>query len=473
MNQEAIDIAHEILRRRAVNCFNTFRSMVSVDHKKSWFQDEVGEAMQTFAESLLNGEKPTPLIIQAPPQNGKSTLAVQLIAWIAGKNPDKKTIYTSFSSSLGVRANLTLQRLYDSEVYKSIFPETKISQRTDSGGATRNRDVIEYIGREGVFRNTTVGGSITGQSLDLGIIDDPIKGRSEANSITKRNAAWDWLTDDFFTRFSESAGMLAILTRWHVDDPIGRFIERYPNAKVLSYEAIATLDSKHRLKGEALFPEHKSLEFLLERKNMMDSASWESLYQQNPFISGGEMIKMQYLKVHDEAPLFSHYEMFADTAMKTGQENDFSVFQFWGYTREGVPWLLDQARGRYEAPELLTVAKAFYKKCKKTGNIRSFNIEDKASGTGLIQTLKREKYPIRSIQRNKDKISRLNDVLVFMENDSINILSADWNSDYISELVQFPMGKHDDQVDPTMDAFTSAYLTNKNNLLSAMAKQRF
>ena len=77
--------------------------------------------------------------------------------------------------------------------------------------------MIEFTNGEGSFRNTTVEGSITGESLDLGIIDDPIKGRKDANSLIKRNTAWDWFTDDFFTRFSEKAGMLLILTRWHID----------------------------------------------------------------------------------------------------------------------------------------------------------------------------------------------------------------------------------------------------------------
>ncbi|MCR8526355.1 terminase family protein, partial [Escherichia coli] len=149
-------------------------------------------------------------------------------SWIAGRNPDCRTIYGSFSERLGIRANLKLQRIYDSALFQSIFPETKISQSnvvTKSGQTMRNREMIEYVGKGGYFRNTTVRGSITGESLDLGVIDDPIKGRTEANSSTIRDAAWDWFTDDFFTRFSEDAGLLIILTRWHIDDPVGRLMD--------------------------------------------------------------------------------------------------------------------------------------------------------------------------------------------------------------------------------------------------------
>ena len=97
-------------------------------------------------------------------------------------------------------------------------------------------------------------------------MDDPIKGRAEASSKPVRDKTWDWFTDDFFTRFSDSAGLLMIMTRWHLDDPVGRLIERFPGAKILRYPAIAEEDEKNRLKGEALFPEHKSLPFLMERR---------------------------------------------------------------------------------------------------------------------------------------------------------------------------------------------------------------
>src|SRR5262249_54522564 len=78
-----------------------------------------------------------------------------------------------------------------------------------------------------------VRGQITGFGLDVGIIDDPMKGRAEAQSLVARNMTWDWFADDFFARFSKDAGLIMILTRWHVDDPAGRWIERFPDTKVL------------------------------------------------------------------------------------------------------------------------------------------------------------------------------------------------------------------------------------------------
>jgi hypothetical protein len=151
-----------------------------------------------------------------------------------------------------------------------------------------------------------VNGQITGQALDLGIIDDPIKGRAEASSKTIRDKTWNWLTDDFFSRFSKNAGLLIIMTRWHIDDPVGRWLEHFPQTRVLRYQAIADEDDwsvidGHRKAGEVLFPEWKPLEFLTERRTL-SKASWESLYQQNPIIVGGGRERVSRRFRHRGAP---------------------------------------------------------------------------------------------------------------------------------------------------------------------------
>ena len=113
----------------------------------------------------------------------------------------------------------------------------------------------------GSFRNTTVIGAVTGLQLDLGVIDDPVKGRHEVSSRAIRNRTWEWFTDDFLSRFAADAGLLVIMTRWHIDDLLGRALEKFPDFQVLRYPAIAEDDEPHRKKGEALFPQFKPLEF--------------------------------------------------------------------------------------------------------------------------------------------------------------------------------------------------------------------
>ena len=458
LNSRTLELVKELRLREARESFFAYRKLTNPKLKIGWWQEEVCNQLQRFYDDLIANKRPQ-LVIQAPPQHGKSDLIVSFISWLAGQSPDLRTIYTSFSERLGVRANLKLQRLYDSAIYQDIFPNTKISGIGAIGAdAIRNRELLEYRNCLGYFRNTTVGGSITGEGLDLGVIDDPIKGRKEANSKTVRDGVWDWFTDDFFTRFSENAGLLCILTRWHVDDPIGRLISQNPNVKVLSYPAIATNDEQHRKEGEALFPEHKSLEFLLERKKVMDTTSWLSLYQQSPIVLGGEIIKGEWFKRYSMLPKMEYRKIYADTAQKKGKQNDYTVFECWGYS-DGNAYLMDLVRGKWESPELRKKANDFWHKhaAIKNGELRQFCIEDKASGTGLIQDIKNvDKIPVVGIQRNTDKLTRVQDALPYIESGFVYLPdNSPFVSDFIAECEAFTADDghdHDDQIDPMCDA---------------------
>ncbi len=144
-----------------------------------------------------------------------------------------------------MRCNLNLQRLFASERYRGVFPHFEIGQ-THSHGLRAfwqlNSGLIEYVGYKGSFRNTTVRGQITGMELNLGIIDDFVKGRAEASSKNDRDKTWIWFTDDFMTRHSKDSALLVIATRWHIDDMIGRMKEKWPDMTVLNFPAIAERD---------------------------------------------------------------------------------------------------------------------------------------------------------------------------------------------------------------------------------------
>jgi hypothetical protein len=152
----------------------------------------------------------------------KSWAATDFIAYVAGKQPDRKTIFGSYSDDLGVRTNNDLQRIITGEPFKKIFPGTKISEEATSTGGfdrwKRNSSLIEFINHQGSFRNTTVSGQINGLELHFGVIDDPLKGREEARRLNARNKVWDWFADDFLSRFAKDAALLVVMTRWDTDD---------------------------------------------------------------------------------------------------------------------------------------------------------------------------------------------------------------------------------------------------------------
>lgn len=440
--------------------FLTYRILINPKLKINWYVIDISLKLQQFVFDLEAGLRPY-LIIQAPPQHGKSEATVDIVSWLAGRNPDLKTIFASFSERLGVRANLKLQRLYSKKVFQDIFPETQINNKNVVTGTNflRNREILEYCNKDGYFRNTTVQGSVTGESLDLGVIDDPIKGRETANSETIRNKTWEWFTDDFFTRFSEDAGFLMILTRWHTDDPAGRMIEKNKRVKLVTYKAIAEEDEEHRKVGDALFPEHKSIEFLEERKFLMGD-NFLALYQQSPIIKGGNLFQVKWIKYISRAMIesitFDKYFVTVDSALKNQEKNDYTVYSAFGVFDNRL-YFLDMFRGKPLSKEREVTARDFYNR-NNNYPFQGMYIEQKASGIDLFQRMSDDGFMVYEIERNTDKIFRANNNINYIEIYGLYVAEDLPNvSEFISEYEQFPNSKNDDIIDTLLDAIEICY----------------
>jgi hypothetical protein len=223
----------ELIAALAREKFFHFRRLIRPQMIWGWWPVVVSMELQKFGMDFEAGRRPK-LAIMAPPQHGKSWAATDFVAWTAGRSPERKTIFASYSSELGVRTNLDLQRIIRSPNFQLAFPRTQIGAE----GWACNTELIEYVGYAGSFRNTTVQGAINGMELHLGVIDDPIKGRGDAQRRVVRESTWNWFTDDFLSRFAKDNALLAISTRWHKDDPLGRLIERFDDVRVLRYPAI-------------------------------------------------------------------------------------------------------------------------------------------------------------------------------------------------------------------------------------------
>ena len=292
---------------------------------------------------------------------------------------------------------------------------------------------------------------------NCGIIDDPIKNAQEALSQVTKDSVWNWYITTFATRLSKNSGQIIMATSWATDDLSGRVIAATPRARVMKFVAVNMPGEKgydpSRREG-ALVPGLHPLDKLLETKALMSDYFWSAMYQQSPIALGGNMFKTDGFKFWKGVPPKIKWRaVYADTAQKTKEHNDYSVFQCWGESWDGQAVMLDQVRGKWEAPELLSQAKAFWAKHKADGNgtLRSFNVEDKASGTGLIQSM--VGIPVIGIPRSVDKITRAMDAIPLIQSGNVLLPEdAPWLSDYLSEFAAFPKGAHDDQIDPTMDA---------------------
>ena len=419
----------------------------------SEFSRTVCGALEQFYTDMMDGLRPV-LIVEAPPQHGKSEIVSRkLPAWLFGQNPDLSIGGLSYGKDLATDMNRDIQRTMMGDEYAVLFPESTLNAKrvvTVEVEPKRNSETFELVGRKGRYVAQGVGGPLTGKRLDVGIIDDPIKNAQEALSQTTKDSVWNWYISTFLTRLSKNSGQIIMATRWAIDDLTGRILEANPNAKVLSFPAISDA-------GEALVPDLHPIDKLLETKATMSSHFWSAMYQQSPTIVGGGIFKDEWWRYWRALPKLTHRAVYVDTAQKTKQENDYTVLQCWGFGRDGGAYLIDQVRGKFEAPELLVQARAFWNKHKgrdrQTGALREMKVEDKVSGTGLIQTLRREGIPIREIPRATDKLTRAYDAAPQIENGNVYLPEqAAWLSDFLAEASAFPNGAHDDMLDPLMDA---------------------
>lgn len=444
--------AQELLkRRRARRGLLDFILYIDPEYIVSNFARDVCAALEAFLADQQQGLRPV-LVLQAPPQHGKSQIVSRYLpAWLFGQNPDLSIGGLSYGKDLASDMNRDVQRIMLSPEYCRLFPGASLNAKRAvvvDVEAKRNSEVFEIVGRKGRYVGSGVGGPLTGKRLDIGIIDDPIKNAQEALSQTTKDGVWNWYITTFTTRLSKNSGQIIMATSWAQDDLSGRVIKFSPRAKVLKFPAISP-------EGLALVPELHPIEKLLETKSIMSDYFWSAMYQQSPIALGGNMFKTDEFRDYEVAPKLKWRAIYGDTAQKTKEHNDYSVFQCWGESWDGQAVMIDQVRGKWEAPELLVQAEAFWNKHKaeSNGTLRSFNVEDKSSGTGLIQTLKHKGIPIIGIQRSVDKITRAMDAIPLIQSGNVLLpRNAAWLSDYLSEFAAFPNGNHDDQVDPTMDA---------------------
>lgn len=464
-SSEDLTLLEELAIREARKSFWAYRQFMRPTMQIGWFQKQMAVALQQFYEDYKEGNRPI-LIICTPPQHGKSTSITDLASWIAGQDPDLRKIFGSYSDNLGIRTNLNLQRTYDSARYQRIFPRTKIGSSnvvTISGQKQRNRSILEYLDAEGGFRNTTVEGSITGESLDIGIVDDPIKGAKEARSQVKRDSVWSWMTDDFMSRFSDLGAMLMILTRWHLDDPCGRLLEEFPNATLLRYPALAEegaelmeCDPREEGSGEALFPELKSREFLLSRKQISTKQSFASIYQQTPVVYGAGLFLPDKFQIVEHAPQPEDIEASIRYWDKAGTADGgaYTVGARIDKLRDGRYCVRDVQRGQWSALDREN-------KIKSTAEVDSANViiwveqEPGSGGKESAENTIRELagYNVHADKVTGSKETRADPYAAQQQGGNILLVRAPWNQIFINEHGEFPNGKYKDQVDAAAGAF--------------------
>ncbi|WKT71989.1 MULTISPECIES: phage terminase large subunit [Acinetobacter] len=461
----------------------------------SWIIDQV------IAGEIAN------VVINVPPGAGKTELTTNLIPRGLALNARSRFLYLSFSQSLVEGVSDTARDIVKSKDYRLMWDLT-VSNSTDSKKEWKITVEDYDVGHVYV---ASMGGQVTGRRAgtlaDDGftgciIIDDPLK-PEDAFSKIKRDAANRKLLNTVNSRKAKSdTPIIMIMQRLHTEDPTnfvmtGNLPGEWTQISIpalIDDKYIATLpkhiqklvprDAERDEQGrQSYWPKKESLQSLLQLEKggkdkegaTVSRYTFSSQYMQQPKKLGGDLIKSEWFGFYKDIPELQWRAVLVDTAQKTKEHNDYSVFLLVGMGIDGKLYLLDLLRGKWEAPELNRQAKAFLDKHKEytwhTKPIRYMKVEDKASGTQLIQTLGTYSgVAVIPVQRNTDKLSRFMDVQVHLEanykdkpEDRFVMVPKDahWVGEFFEECEAFNAAfthDHDDQVDTLIDAIEDAVI---------------
>lgn len=281
----SIKSAQELLRRQARSIFSSFVLYLKRDYEMQWFHRYICDRLDVFERGEVKK-----LMVLMPPQHGKTELATRLFsAYLLGRNPNRKIAITSYGDSIASGFNRDIQRYIDSERYNELFPQTKLNNskifNTNYANQTRTEHKFDIVGQAGTLKTVGRGGSLTSETVDIGIIDDLYKDREEARSMTVSESAWNWYVDVFRTRFHNDSQQLIMNTRWDENDIAGRLlVEEVGEWEVIKFPAIRTNEVNSydiRKEGEPLWPDWHSLE-KIQGQRKLGEVSFNSLQQQDP-----------------------------------------------------------------------------------------------------------------------------------------------------------------------------------------------
>lgn len=393
------------------------------------------------------------LIINVPPRSMKSiTVSVAFTAWLLGRDPTLRIICTSYGDDLARKLSIDTLTVMREPWYQALFPRLVLPARPRATDLKTTRHGYRYA--------AGMGGSILGRGADLIIVDDPINA-IDALSKAERRRVNEVFDNTLYTRLNDkrTGAIVIIMQRLHEDDLVGHVLGRGDWEHVV-IPAIATERSVHRLSDQPgdvhvrrpgeILSAREPMEQLEAIRRAQGSLTFSAQYQQAPVPPQGNVVRRDWIRYDRSRPESFDYMIASwDTASTIGESSDYSVGTVWG--AKGLDFhLLDLIRGRFEVPELrrtiLDQARAW--------SVDQIVIEATDIGRAIAQDLRRsDAYRVVLQVPRHDKTARFLAQSARFESGQVHVpAEAPWLADWLAELLAFPNGAHDDQVDSTAQA---------------------
>lgn len=470
-----------------------FLYMFKVVENRKFIVEPLHENLFEYFQDIINGEK-TRCCINIAPRSAKSTISQYFVVYMFTINPKSQSIYTSFSQSLLSEMANKVASIMENPVYKAMYPQKNIIVETEETHAI-NDYWREYLNKDAKGQNKysskiiktyaggiclfiAIGSAITGFGVGIRnskkltgalIIDDGNK-PADINSKVLRQKTLTYFEETLLSRMNNpNAPIINIQQRLHLEDLTGYLIKKY-NFDVFK---MPLLDDKGNCNLPSQYTEQRIKE--LQVNNYM----FQAQYQQEPIQRGGNLIKGEWFKYYDISVKYKYTKivMALDSAISSKESADRSVFLVGGITENNQLHILDMNASRSEYPQLKQICYDMYNKFqfdKRTTSMSAIYIENRASGQQLIQDLKTKGMPIIPIDVTKDKVTRVMEILEYIQSGQVFLPSSEiygFNPEFLAECMEFDMAmtqSHDDIVDVIVHLINNTIAHRKISLLDVL-----
>ncbi len=437
LSQSPAEAAQTVLaRRRARESLIGFTTYTYPAYVETALHAKIAHALERVERGQCDR-----LMLLLPPRHGKSELASRRFgAWYLGRHPDRSLIAASASATLAEGYGRDVRNIINSTEYSALF-DTRISEDSKAKGRW-------HTDSDGQYYAVGVGGDVMGRGGDIFLIDDPFANMADAQSETRRDKVWQWYTGTAYNRLEPGGAVILINHRMHEDDLSGRILAQQAAGgdtfEVIEFPAISG-------EGSALCPERYTLSELERIRANTLPRFWSALYQQRPAPDEGDYFKTEWLRSYVDPPERKTLRIYGGSDYAVTQDGgDYTVHVVMGIDPKGRLYLLDLWRGRTDSSVWIEAFCDLVGKwapigwAEERGQIRS------GIGPFLTRRMRergtfvhREGFPARG-----DKSIRAQSIRGRMALEGLYVpVNADWYPDFESEMLSFPMGKHDDQVD--------------------------
>lgn len=358
-------------------------------------------------------------------------------AWYLGRNPDKSIIAASYNSELAGDFGRSVRNIVGGDEFGKLFD---VGLAQDSRAADRWNTV-----QGGAYVAAGVGTAITGRGANVLLIDDPLKDRQEADSEATRKAVWDWYTSTAYTRLMPGGAIVLIQTRWHEDDLAGRLLEEMKRGG----DQWEVLELKALEDGRALWPDWYPVDALERIRTAIGPRDWSALYQQNPVPDEGTFFLRDWIRFYDDPPANLRIYGASDYAVTEGG-GDYTVHLVAGVNEHDDLFILDRWRAQ-TTPDVWVEAFIGLLQVWKPIEWAEENGQILKAVGSLIERRQQETKAWcyrKQFASTADKPTRAQAIRGRMAAGKVYLpRNAPWVSEFLSEVLSFPAGRNDDQVD--------------------------